>query len=109
MGRVSWEKENWKDKRRKQLLATEILVCVSRSVVPDSATPWTAVCQAPLSMGFSRQELEWTAISFSMGSFCPRDQTQVSYIAGRRFTVWATREAFIDSGAHVYLNDQSTA
>ena len=26
------------------------------STVSDSATPWTAVNQAPLSMGFSRQE-----------------------------------------------------
>ena len=28
----------------------------SRSVVSDSATSWTAACQAPLSMGVSRQE-----------------------------------------------------
>ena len=27
----------------------------SRLVVSDSATPWTAAYQAPLSMGFSRQ------------------------------------------------------
>ena len=26
------------------------------SVMPDSETPWTVACQAPLSMGFSRQE-----------------------------------------------------
>ena len=26
------------------------------SIVAYSATPWTAACQAPLSMGFSRQE-----------------------------------------------------
>ena len=37
--------------------------------------------------------LEWVAISFSKGSSRPRDQTQVSHIAGRRFTLWATREA----------------
>ena len=37
--------------------------------------------------------LEWVAISFSRGSFWPRDQTQVSHIVGRRFTIWATREA----------------
>ena len=36
--------------------------------------------------------LEWVAISFSRGSCWPRDQTQVSHIVGRRFTVWATRE-----------------
>ena len=37
--------------------------------------------------------LEWVAISFSRGSSRPRDRTQVSRIVGRRFTVWATREA----------------
>ena len=31
--------------------------------------------------------LEWVAISFSRGSIQPRDQTQVSYIAGRCFTL----------------------
>ena len=35
--------------------------------------------------------LEWVAISFSRGSSWPRDQTQVSCIAGRRLTAWATR------------------
>ena len=38
--------------------------------------------------------LEWVAISFSRGSSQPRDQTQVSHIAGRRFNLWATREAY---------------
>ena len=37
--------------------------------------------------------LEWVAISFSRGSSWPRDQAQVSHIAGRRFNLWATREA----------------
>ena len=37
--------------------------------------------------------LEWVAISFSRGSSQPRDQTQVSCIAGRCFNLWATREA----------------
>ena len=36
--------------------------------------------------------LEWVAIPFSRGSFQPRDQTQVSSVADRFFTVWATRE-----------------
>ena len=39
------------------------------------------------------RKLEWVAISFSRGSYWPRDQTRVSHIAGRRFTIWATREA----------------
>ena len=31
--------------------------------------------------------LEWIAISFSSGSFQPRDQTQVFHIVDRRFTI----------------------
>ena len=34
--------------------------------------------------------LEWIAILFSRGSSQPRDGTQVSRIAGRFFTSWAT-------------------
>ena len=37
--------------------------------------------------------LEWVAFPFSRGSSQPRDQTQVSCIAGRFFTSCATREA----------------
>ena len=37
--------------------------------------------------------LEWLVILFSKGSSQPRDRTQISCIAGRFFTVWATREA----------------
>ena len=37
--------------------------------------------------------LEGGVISFSRGSSRPRDWTQVSWIAGRCFTLWATREA----------------
>ena len=37
--------------------------------------------------------LEWVTIPFSRGSSWPRDQTWVSCIAGRFFTIWATREA----------------
>ena len=83
-------------------------------------TPWTAACQASLRKEESEvaqscptlcdamdcsppvssvhgilqaRILEWVAISFSRGSSQPRD-TQVSCIAGRRFILWATREAF---------------
>ena len=34
--------------------------------------------------------LEWVTIPFSRGSSWPRDWTQVSHIAGRFFTIWAT-------------------
>ena len=36
--------------------------------------------------------VEWVAFPFSRGSSQPRDQTQVSHIAGRFFTNWAIRE-----------------
>ena len=39
--------------------------------------------------------LEWVAFPFSRGSSLPRDQTQVSCIAGRFFTSWATRIAHL--------------
>ena len=42
---------------------------------------------------FQARVLEWVAISFSRGSSWPRDRSRISHIAGRRFTVWATREA----------------
>ena len=67
----------------------------SSSVVSDSFTaPWAVAHQAPLSMGFSRQEY-WNriAFSFSRGSSRPRDQIQVSCIADRFFIIWAAREA----------------
>ena len=37
--------------------------------------------------------LELVAIPFSRGYSQPRDQTQVSHIAGEFFTNWDTREA----------------
>ena len=43
---------------------------------------------------FQARVLESVAISFSRGSSQPRDWTWVSHIAGRRFTIWATREAW---------------
>ena len=39
--------------------------------------------------------LEWVAIPFSRRSSRHRDRTQVSFITGKFFTVWATREAQI--------------
>ena len=46
--------------------------------------------------------LEWDAISFSRGSSQPRDWSQVFHIAGRFFTIWATREAFPTSGSFLF-------
>ena len=54
---------------------------------PTLETPWTVACQAPLSMGFSRQQY-WSGLPFSLPGDLPDSGlgTQVSYIAGRFFT-----------------------
>ena len=55
---------------------------------------------------FQARVLEWVAISFSRGSSWPRDQTRVSHIPGRRFNLWATREApfFSQEGSCKWLS-----
>ena len=40
-----------------------VRVCYVASIVSDSTTVWTVAHQAPLSMGFSRQE-EWSGLPF---------------------------------------------
>ena len=75
------------------------VLCLGRSViirVQLSATPWTVARQATLSMGILQaRTLEWIAILSSRGSFQLRDWTQVSCIASRFFTIWATREVIL--------------
>ena len=46
--------------------------------------------------------LEWVAISFFMGSSWPRNWIWVSCIAGRFFTVWATKEGFFKNWKAYY-------
>ena len=74
------------------------------SVVSDSfAPPWSVAHQAPLSMGFSRQE-HWSGLPLPplRGSFQPRDWTCVSCISciGRRnryhCVTWKTRLHGVD-------------
>ena len=47
--------------------------------------------------------LEWVAYPFSSGSSRPRNQIEVSFIAGRFFTNWAIREALIRSPCFLSL------
>ena len=56
------------------------------------AISWTVAFQAPLTMGFPRQENEWVAISFFRGSFQPRDQTCISCVDRQILYHWVTRE-----------------
>ena len=46
---------------------------------------------------------EWVATPFSRGSSQPRDRTQVSFIAGRFFTIRATKEAPLIKGFSTIL------
>ena len=66
----------------------------SLSCVRLFSTPWRAARQAPLSMELLQaRTLQWVDMPSSRGSSQPRDQTQVSRVAGGLFTIWATREA----------------
>ena len=58
------------------------------------ASPWTVALQAPLSVGFSRQEY-WSGYSFLQRIFPTQDQTWVSCIADGLFTIWATKAYYI--------------
>ena len=64
----------------------------SRSVMPDSLWPHGLEPTRLLSSWTSPGK-KWLAIPFSRRSSRPRDETQVSCVAGRFFTIWATREA----------------
>ena len=80
----------------KRMSYTYTCVCVFShfSRVWLFATPWTVARQAPLPMGILQARiLEQVAMPSSRGSSRPRDQTQVSCIAGGFFTVLAAREA----------------
>ena len=70
-----------------------LCVWVTQSCLPpcdptDCRPPVSSVCGI-----LYARILEWVAISFSRGLFWPRDQIQVSCIAGRLFTIWTTRKA----------------
>ena len=71
-----------------------VCACVSFSVVSDSLRLHGLYLPGSSVHGILQARiLEWVAISFPRGSSQPRDRIQVSLIAGRFFTIWATREA----------------
>ena len=51
------------------------MVVVSRSVMSNSVTPWTVAHQAPLSMGFSKQE-QWSGLPFPPRGYLPEQVTK---------------------------------
>ena len=60
--------QKWKWKSLSQLFASNIQLCVTHGLY----SPWNSPGEI----------LEWVAFPFSRGSSQPRDQTQVSCIAG---------------------------
>ena len=72
-------------------MSTKVSLCAALYLVTQlclSVTSWTVVRHAPLSMGILQARiLEWVAMLSSEGSSQLRDQTQVSYIAVRFFTI----------------------
>ena len=46
--------------------------CLENPICPTLVTPWTVACQAPLSMGFSRQE-RWWGLPFPSPELMVRD------------------------------------
>ena len=77
---------------RRRLFAVGNVCAQSLSHIRLFVTLWTIARQSPLSMEFSRQELEWVAIPFCRGASWSKDRTWISCIAGRFFTIWAIRE-----------------
>ena len=58
----------------------------------DCSLPGFSVCEI-----LQARTVEWVAIPFSRGPSQTRDRTQVSYIAGRFFTIWAMKQVNVVS------------
>ena len=91
--------EHFMEKLEQMFWPNQYILCICTRgcvclVTQSCPTLWDSmVCSLPGSSVhgiFQARILEWVAISFSKGSSWPRDWTQVSRIAGRRFTLWAT-------------------
>ena len=104
--RNSLKKKNWKisiDYHQKQLnvpIVNEILTIKMQERKVKVTQLCLTLCD-PLNYSLpgssvhgilQARVLDCIAISFSRGSSQPRDQTQVSHIAGEFFTIWVTRE-----------------
>ena len=112
-----FSKENMLAHSRTSNHSLVLFECPSlRHDIHNANTQWSEVAQSCLTvwdpmdcnlLGFSvhgifqARILDWVAISFSRGSSWPRDWTQVSCIAGRRFTLRATREWVWSLVSHV--------
>ena len=74
-------------------------MCCAQTVVSDFAAPWTVANQAPLFMGFPRQQY-WSRLSFPSSGYLPErgiESTSLTTpaLAGKFFTIRATLEALV--------------
>ena len=94
---LTWELRKQRRQAAAQIPCLLYYACVliRFSHVQLFATPWTVARQAPLYMGFSRQEY-WSGLPFPSPVDLPNPGIEPgSPTAGRFFTIWATREALI--------------
>ena len=61
----------------------------------ESQTSMSSVSGLPTHFREAPRILEWVAISFSRGSSCPGIEPESPALAGRFFTIWATKEAHL--------------
>ena len=77
------------------MLVTQSCLTLCKST--DCTTPGSSVHEI-----FQARILEWVAIPFSRESSRPKVQTWDSRTAGRFFTIWATREALLESNIVIF-------
>ena len=88
------------NRMRVLLLFDEVISVCYHCCVRLFVIPWTVpACLPGTSVHGILQVriLKWVAIPFSRESSWPRDQTEISRMAGRFFTIWATGEALVKS------------
>ena len=89
-----WREWKWQKQRPNSRWQGFRSECEVAQSCPTLCNPMDCSLPGSSTQGiFQARVLEWVAISFSKGSSQPRDRIQVSRTAGKRFTVWATREA----------------
>ena len=93
----NWEIPNRIQRRVHSLVSTSTTMWVRMLVTQSCPTLCDLMDSSPLGSSvhgvLQARILEWVAISFSRGSSQPREWTQVFRIAGRVFTIQATKEA----------------
>ena len=91
------------------LIACRHCVCQLVSHVQLFATSWTVALPGSSVHGILEPRiLEWVAIPFSRGFAQPQDWIWVSCVAGRFFTIWATREALIQYNTETKVEEKKS-